>query len=201
VAPSPKPPIFTLLDHLPQCRCTPANRVTTPALNYNYKYNENLPYDRQRKFVVLHLEYLSDRATTWLLRIQRAAVTAALGLLLWEIWLKATKDEGALLRNDELVIVNLVISSACLAVLLVVAAFFFGGVWRTKVKGLRWVHHRKRVVIHYGAGLVVQMINLIFFLVPNAVTYGNDRCGWYLLPVHVSGAIRWTCWNTVRSRD
>jgi hypothetical protein len=165
---------------------------------FTLAYNESRPYDPNTKQVVLHLEYLSDRSTKYLLRFTRYVVLAAIGVLSWEFWIKETQPEKELLQNDELIIVNLVVSSCCLALLLGTAGFFLWAMWRTWAQGLVWDIHRKRVVITYSLELCVQICNLVFYLVPNAVAYANERCGWYLTPVHVSGALRWTCWNTVR---
>ena len=35
-------------------------------------------------------------------------------------------------------------------------------------------------------------------MAPNALAVAQE-CSWFLVPVHVFGAMRWTCWNTVRA--
>lgn len=41
-----------------------------------------------------------------------------------------------------------------------------------------------------------QLVNAVFFLAPNVFVLANP-CGWFLRPIYVFTAVRWTCLNTV----
>ena len=58
--------------------------------------------------------------------------------------------------------------------------------------------HRSTLVVE--AELVVQLINLIAFLIPNAVAAAPVPCADPLFSHALAAGviIRWTCWNTVR---
>ena len=45
----------------------------------------------------------------------------------------------------------------------------------------------------------MQIVNVVFWIVPNAVVL-SVSCSWFSMAVNISGAIRWTIWNTVRLR-
>ena len=52
---------------------------------------------------------------------------------------------------------------------------------------------RARLSALYFALLVVQLLNAVFYLLPNAYSLGGS-CPWYGAVVDVSGFVRWTMW-------
>ena len=45
-------------------------------------------------------------------------------------------------------------------------------------------------------GSLVQILNVIFWIVPHAVIL-TVSCSWFDVIINVSGCVRWTIWNTV----
>lgn len=54
------------------------------------------------------------------------------------------------------------------------------------------------MVAFVGAKLAVQLVNAVFYLLPNATELASP-CSWFLLPINVYGVIRWSCWSLVRA--
>ena len=52
---------------------------------------------------------------------------------------------------------------------------------------------RARLSAVYFALLVVQLVNAIFYLLPNVYSLAGP-CRWYSAVVDVSGVVRWTMW-------
>ncbi|KAL4429984.1 hypothetical protein ABPG77_004354 [Micractinium sp. CCAP 211/92] len=150
--------------------------------------------DAERQ-VVLGIEYMGDSATRVLLYQFRFALVLALGILVWETVVKFSQSNRELIQFDTLVTVNTVIAAVCLAVALGVAALLLYRLWCT-VPGRVWAALRARTVLLFGAELAVQLINLVFFLAPNALVLAQP-CSWFLAPIHAFGIVRWTCWNTL----
>ena len=108
----------------------------------------------------------------------------------------ALQDDRYLIESNALVYVNITV--ACLGLLLLLSAgvLYAVRVIQAILAGRRWSLRRKRVVVLYSAELVLQIINLGCFLAPNAYVVAVP-CGWFQLPVHIFGAIRWSCWSAV----
>lgn len=64
--------------------------------------------------------------------------------------------------------------------------------------GKIWTPRRKRTVLLIGLEVAVQTVNLVFYLAPNAFVLAKP-CSWFLTPIFIFSAVRWSCWNTVRS--
>ncbi|KAL4444077.1 hypothetical protein ABPG75_011814 [Micractinium tetrahymenae] len=139
---------------------------------------------------------MGDRATRVLLYQFRFALVLALAILIWETAVKFTEPNSELIQFDSLVTVNTIIASICLAVGLAVASLLLYRIWAVRRAGRVWAQLRTRTVLLFGAELAVQLVNLVFFLAPNALVLAQP-CSWFLSPIHAFGIVRWTCWNTL----
>jgi hypothetical protein len=106
------------------------------------------------------------------------------------------QSDRYLIENDTLVYVNIVIASTCLAALLCVGSLYALRTGEANAAAKHWSPRRKRIVTLYSAELVIQIINLAFYLVPNVYVLCIP-CSWFFLPIHIFGTIRWSCWSAV----
>ena len=108
------------------------------------------------------------------------------------------QDEDYVYTHDRIFILNTVVSSMCVGALAVASAMLSWRMYNVKRSGKMWWSRQKRVVGFMCTQLVLQMVNVTFYLAPNAYYLVNyEACPWQLLPVHVFGFIRWTCWAAV----
>ena len=136
--------------------------------------------------VVLHIEYITDgnaRLAVWTLR---AFMTLALLLLVLNVVWKFARDANSLIRDNRLLIFNVVVASCCVLALSVVGGLFGYRVVHFARAGISWTPRRKRLMIMTGVELVFQMLAAVFFLAPNAYAIAVP-CGYFLNQVNWMG--------------
>ncbi|KAK9818417.1 hypothetical protein WJX72_012370 [[Myrmecia] bisecta] len=146
--------------------------------------------------VLLRVEYLSDGEAKGLIVALRLTMLAGLASLIYLFVAKLKMANSYYFQHDMLQVWNVTAASACLAALLATLAMYGWRVWLVHRAGKQWTHRRRKQACLCLCELVVQMVNLVFYLVPNVYTLLH-ACAWYHPIVHVSGLLRWTCWNTL----
>jgi hypothetical protein len=64
------------------------------------------------------------------------------------------------------------------------------------LSGKRWSHRRRRAATLGGIEISLQLVNCLFFIIPNAWVLTHD-CSWFDPMVIWSGFVRWSIWNTI----
>ncbi|KAK9861857.1 hypothetical protein WJX84_004115 [Apatococcus fuscideae] len=134
------------------------------------------------------------------LRVSYAANIVALVILLTEFGLKFKLDPHEILvPSFYAACVNLSVGSVLLVGLLAVGGTWMARLMESKRLGKAWTQRRHRSTLVVEAELVVQLINLIAFLIPNAVPVAHVLCEDPLFHRVLAACviIRWTCWNTL----
>ena len=67
---------------------------------------------------------------------------------------------------------------------------FVRRVYRSNLTGKRWSHRRRRAATMAGIELTLQLVNCIFFVVPNAWVLAHE-CSWMEPVVVWAGFVRW----------
>lgn len=93
-------------------------------------------------------------------------------------------------------LINVCFSSVLLAAISTAWFIFIRRLVRSNASGKRWSARRLKAVHFTIAECSLQLVNTIFFLLPNAYILGTN-CGWFDHVVQWSGWVRWTCWNSL----
>ena len=136
--------------------------------------------------VVLHIEYITDgnaRLAVWTLR---AFMTLALLLLVLNVVWKFARDANSLIRDNRLLIFNVVVASCCVLALSVVGGLFGYRIVHFARAGISWTPRQKRLMIMTSVELVFQMLAAAFYLAPNAFAIAVP-CGYFLNQVNWMG--------------
>ena len=119
-----------------------------------------------------------------------AATLGGLGLLAWGLHVKLSHDDSYFFQSDAVFILNTAFASLCLAGLAYSWGMYARRVWRSNRSGKRWSTRRLKAVQLTCTELTVQLVNAIFFLVPNAHVLASD-CAWFDDLVNWSAYVRW----------
>eukprot|EP00891_Asterochloris_glomerata_P007760 jgi/Astpho2/7760/Aster-07599 len=148
-----------------------------------------------RPLVVLRAELLTDKEGRAADRIVVAAEVVAVVSLVPLIALKYVQDDRAALRQPIYQIWNTVAASLYLVTLLGMCCWWFKAVWNTHQKGAVWMHRRKTMVVQQSVELVLQFVNVAFYLVPNVYSL-VQKCQWGSNVVSACAVVRWSLWFT-----
>ncbi|GAB4817725.1 hypothetical protein N2152v2_004771 [Parachlorella kessleri] len=154
------------------------------------------PHYDASKDVILRSEFLTGPQMKALVLSIWGAVLVGLGLLAMGLDLKVDKDPDYFVQDRTVPTINVVFASILLAAAFGTLVQLLRRVLRANATGKRWSMRRKRAVGLSVFELSLQVINLVFFLLPNAYVLARG-CGWFDSTVLWSGAVRWTCWNTI----
>ncbi|KAK9788444.1 hypothetical protein WJX73_010754 [Symbiochloris irregularis] len=155
------------------------------------------PASAPQKIVVLQIEVASSTEVKVATGLVTLFVFLAFCALVVEIALKLhLKDSVSILKDPSLSEANVAIACVCLCVLGGQTANFLWRVKATLRSGIYWGSRRKRMASLAYATAIVQIVNLIFWLVPNVHVIKNFPCSFFDLIIDVSGVLRWSCWNT-----
>ncbi|KAK9867024.1 hypothetical protein WJX84_001923 [Apatococcus fuscideae] len=92
---------------------------------------------------------------------------------------------------------NLVIGAVGLLVLLWIAFLWARRLALSARLGQSWKHRRRRLSMLVMAELGVQIINLAFFIIPNAAFIATPCSRAFRWLIGATAGVRWTCWNTL----
>ncbi|KAK9833350.1 hypothetical protein WJX84_002134 [Apatococcus fuscideae] len=92
---------------------------------------------------------------------------------------------------------NTVIGSACLLELLWIAVIWARRLLASYRLGKCWKHRRRRISLLVEMELLVQIINLVSFLIPNAAVLHTPCQAANRWIITICVGVRWTCWNTL----
>jgi hypothetical protein len=110
----------------------------------------------------------------------------------------ALQNDDYFVMHDNLAIINTVVASLCVAAVLGASLAYLARILSSVRAGKVWWPRQKRAVGFVGMQLGLQLVNAAFYLAPNSYyLHKYDECPWFLLPIHVFGFIRWTCWAAV----
>ena len=130
-----------------------------------------------------------------MLAVNHLVLLAATALLAVELWLKFSSPTR-LVTDNTIIVINVCMGSVSLAAVLGVGALFMARIWSATRAGKRWLHRRRRTVALFAAELVVQGVNLCFFVAANGLVLARP-CSWFTTPSAVLGQLQFTCWTTV----
>ncbi|GAB4817731.1 hypothetical protein N2152v2_004777 [Parachlorella kessleri] len=154
------------------------------------------PHYDTSKDVVLRMEFLTEQQMKAVVLSVWAAVLVGLGLLAMGLDFKLDKDPQYLVHDKTVPTVNVVFASILLAGASGTLGLHLRRTLRATATGKRWSLRRSKGVRLAAFQLTLQVVNLVFFLVPNAYVLSHD-CAWMGSVVLWTGAARWTCWNTI----
>ncbi|KAK9788602.1 hypothetical protein WJX73_002360 [Symbiochloris irregularis] len=106
-------------------------------------------------------------------------------------------DDLQLFKTTALEQSSVAIGAVCLAFLGARVAVFVHRVLRTWHLHQTWRPRRKRMAgLAFALG-VIQVVNLVFWIVPNAYILALfPTCAWFEVLIVACGVVRWTCWNS-----
>ncbi|KAL4431079.1 hypothetical protein ABPG75_006335 [Micractinium tetrahymenae] len=154
------------------------------------------PHYDANQDVIMRLEFLRAKEIKAIIRAVRVAVVAGLVMLIVTLVFRIEKADQHYLRTNTVPIVNLAFACPLLAAELTCFLVFFYRVYRSNLSGKRWSHRRRRGCTLAGVEVTLQLVNLVFFVVPNAYVLAH-QCSWFHPVVLWSGFVRWTVWNTL----
>ncbi|KAL4421963.1 hypothetical protein ABPG77_010986, partial [Micractinium sp. CCAP 211/92] len=146
--------------------------------------------------VILRLEFLRPTEMKAIIRAARGAVLAGLAMLIGTLVFRTQKPDEYYLRTNTVPIVNLAFGCPLLAIQLTCFLVFFYRVYRSNLSGKRWSHRRRRACTLAGIEVTLQLVNLVFYVLPNAYVMAHD-CSWFHPVVLWAGFVRWTIWNSI----
>ncbi|KAL4431078.1 hypothetical protein ABPG75_006334 [Micractinium tetrahymenae] len=154
------------------------------------------PHYDANQDVILRLEFLRATEVKAIIRTVRVAVVAGLAMLIVTLVFKIQKADQHYLRTNTVPIVNLAFACPLLAAELTCFLVFFYRVYRSNLSRKRWSHRRRRACTLAGIEVTLQLVNLVFFVVPSAYVLAH-QCSWFHPVVLWSGFVRWTVWNSI----
>ncbi|KAL0042227.1 hypothetical protein WJX77_006708 [Trebouxia sp. C0004] len=147
--------------------------------------------------VILRFNFMGGRESKAALLCVALSILAGAIVLIVE-FVHKIKQGGrkATIQNTATWVWNVAIGSICL---LLVTVFLGNLLWRV-LDAVRlhknWKHRQKRNVTLIVLEAILQWLNLVFYVVPNALNVANTcyfiADDWFYL-----GFARWTCWNTI----
>ena len=129
------------------------------------------------------------------LAVNHLVLLAATALLAVELWLKFSSPTR-LVTNNTIIVINVCVGAVSLAAVLGVGALLMARIWGATRAGKRWSHRRRRGVTLFATELVVQGVNLCFFIAVNGLVLARP-CTWFTTPSVVLGQLQYSCWTTV----
>ena len=100
------------------------------------------------------------------------------------------QPEDYYLQDDTVPLVNISFGAVLCSALLACWFVFVRRVYRSNLTGKRWSHRRRRAATMAGIELTLQLVNCIFFVVPNAWVLAHE-CSWMEPVVVWAGFVRW----------
>ena len=100
------------------------------------------------------------------------------------------QPEDYYLQDDTVPLVNISFGAVLCSALLACWLVFVRRVYRSNLTGKRWSHRRRRAATMAGIELTLQLVNCIFFVVPNAWVLAHE-CSWMEPVVVWAGFVRW----------
>lgn len=146
--------------------------------------------------VVIRFEAMGKREMKVLVLSVWAATLLGVVLLIITLWLKLDKNAAYFWQEQTVPVINVSFASVCVAALLSCWLVYARRLLRLRLSGKRWSYRRRRSVQQVVAELSVQLVNAVFFLLPNAyLIVPSHHCGWFDGIITWSSFVRWTCWN------
>ncbi|KAK9861930.1 hypothetical protein WJX84_008755 [Apatococcus fuscideae] len=134
------------------------------------------------------------------LRVSYAANVLAFMILAVEFGLKFKGDGHEWpAYSYQVGLSNLAFSGVLLVGLSGVGVIWLARLLKSRRLGKAWTRRRHRAKLLVEAELVVQLVNLIAFLCPNAKIAADHGCAYNLDTTFIAymAMVRWTCWNTL----
>jgi hypothetical protein len=110
------------------------------------------------------------------------------------------QPEDYYLQDDTVPLVNISFGAVLCSALLACWLVFVRRVYRSNLTGKRWSHRRRRAATMAGIELTLQLVNCIFFVVPNAWVLAHE-CSWMEPVVVWAGFVRWAGGRVGRQPD
>eukprot|EP00887_Chlorella_sp_A99_P005583 scaffold1.g5583.t1 len=154
------------------------------------------PHYDDKRDVILKMEHLGEKEIKSMILGVWGTLLVGVALLGVVLWIKLSTDKQDYLQNSVVPSVNVAFASALVAGMATCWVLYARRVARAVASGKRWSARRLRAVQLTSAEVSLQLVNSIFFLVPNGYVLSHD-CAWFNPLVHWSGWVRWTCWNTL----
>ncbi|KFM23579.1 hypothetical protein F751_2838 [Auxenochlorella protothecoides] len=182
----------------------PTPPVTVPKANKGDRPGD-LPWQEDTDFggikkqydvtqeVVLNLEFVSDgwaRLSKALVMIAKCVSVAIFILLLYK---KNSQGIGGLVDDNFLAILNVTVGAICLVTLLFALWLLLWRIHRAMLSGRTWTRPRRFLVNLALWELGLQVVNLTFFLAPNAAWLA-DPCTPFRGVVHGAVFVQFSCW-------
>jgi Lipase (class 3) len=105
------------------------------------------------------------------------------------------QPESFWFESSALFIINTVFASLQILALTIMSIYFVRRIVRATLTGKRWSHRRLRGVQLTAVELILQLLNSIFFLIPNADSIVHE-CKWFSSLVVWMSFGQWTIWNS-----
>ncbi|EFN59469.1 hypothetical protein CHLNCDRAFT_138062 [Chlorella variabilis] len=128
--------------------------------------------------IILRLEFLRTNEMKTIIRSVWAAVVVGTIILIIALYVKIDKPDSHYLEDNAVPIINLCFGGVLLPALLACWLMFFYRVYRSNLSKKRWSHRRKRAATLGGIEITLQLINCVFFIIPNAYVLGH-LCSWF----------------------
>lgn len=154
------------------------------------------PHYDDRNDVILRVECIGDSTTKFLTAVMQLVTLVGIGLLVACIILISSKSEGFFFRTESLYAFNTAVASAQLCVLLPHCTYFGINLVKALRSKKRWSRRRWRSVRLSICESLVQVINSVFFLIPNA-RENAIGCTWFDSSTGWLAFVRLSCWNTL----
>ncbi|GMH46106.1 hypothetical protein BSKO_14070 [Bryopsis sp. KO-2023] len=154
-----------------------------------------VPLNNAKTDVIMKVETLPDsrvKSSAGLLNVALVLGTAAV-LILFVLKAKRMND---LLMGEALFIWNIAVASFNLVIVSICLAFMIHRLRLARIHKKRWSRRRLMGTRLFMVELVTQLVNSIFYLLPNVYILIQD-CGWFDAIIPWSGFVRFTCWNII----
>ena len=102
----------------------------------------------------------------------------------------ALQPDDYYLRDDTVPLTNISFGAVLCSTLLAFFIVFIRRVYRSNLTGKRWSHRRRRAATLAGTELTLQLINCVFFVLPNAWVLSHE-CSWMEPVILWAGFVRW----------
>ncbi|EFN52808.1 hypothetical protein CHLNCDRAFT_138469 [Chlorella variabilis] len=139
--------------------------------------------------VVLRIAYVSEREGKLFIAGPRLALALALGVLIWEFYVKLKDDPNLLLKDNTYPAVCAPLAALCVAAILATLGLLCKRLLWSRANGWRWTSKQRASVTFTTVALCLQLVGASSFLF-NMIWIWVRLCSWFDTPVSVMAGLQ-----------